>query len=38
MKKRAPVTLEVTDAAQSPMETIGEPERAPVALQRRQKG
>ena len=36
-KKRAPVTPQVTDARQSPMETIGEPERAPVVLQRRQK-
>jgi hypothetical protein len=36
-KKRAPATREVTDARQSPMEIIGEPERAPVALQRGQK-
>ena len=38
MKKRPPAAREVTDARQSPMETIGEPERAPVALQRRQRG
>jgi hypothetical protein len=38
VKKRAPVTPKVADARQSPMETIGEPKRASVALQRRQNG
>ena len=34
-KQGAPVTPEVTDTRQSPMETVGEPQRAPVALKRR---
>jgi hypothetical protein len=36
-KNCAPASLQVTDARQCPMETVGESERAQVALQRRKK-